>query len=140
MLAASLGPQGGEGAPALAAWVRWELNPPENWPQQLRAALAEELPTAAVPVCWAAVTAFPLTERGGVDRAALPAPQMIASSGAVPQTPTEKTLAALWCEVLGLAKVGPVDDFLRSAAFRRPRCAALTVSPGSPVAGPSGRP
>lgn len=105
------GPQGGEGAPALAAWVRWELDPPENWPQQLRAALAEELPAAAVPVYWAAVTEFPLTERGKLDRAALPVPQMIASSGSEPQTPTEKTLAALWCEVLGLAQVGRGDDF-----------------------------
>jgi thioesterase domain-containing protein len=47
-----------------------------------------------------------------VDRAALPAPDYRASSGyTAPRTPTEETLAAIWAQALGVARVGVHDDF-----------------------------
>ena len=58
---------------------------------------------------------LPLTPQGKVDRRALPAPD-ISRTGpdegyVAPQTRTEETLARIWGTVLGLDKVGILDNF-----------------------------
>src|SRR5262249_3872732 len=57
---------------------------------------------------------FPLTPNGKIDRQALPAP----SQGAAPtpgfvaaRTETEKAIASIWSDLLGLERVGVHDDF-----------------------------
>src|SRR3979490_527762 len=68
-------------------------------------------------VPWAFVTmeALPLTPHGKVDFRALPAPEMVraALDGEYlpPRTPTEDVLAGIWAEVLGVERVGVLDDF-----------------------------
>ncbi len=54
---------------------------------------------------------FPLTSSGKIDRKALPAPVFAATPFRAPHTPTEKIVAEVFAEVLGLDRVGLDDDF-----------------------------
>lgn len=81
---------------------------------ELRTYLKRTLPAPAVPSAFALVDALPRTASGKIDRAALPAPH--ADDGhdethPLPQTPVERALTLIWCEVLGVARVGRHDDF-----------------------------
>ncbi|HEX6908789.1 MAG TPA: amino acid adenylation domain-containing protein [Longimicrobium sp.] len=79
----------------------------------LRAHCAERLPAYMVPAAFVPLDALPLTSSGKVDRRALPAPEWAADAGAwaAPRTPTEETVAAVWAELLGRARVGANDRF-----------------------------
>lgn len=80
----------------------------------LREHLAARLPDYMVPGAFLALPAFPLTPNGKVDRKALPAPAQRAAGkkeAVLPRTDTERRLAAIWLEVLGLVEVGVNDDF-----------------------------
>ncbi|MEQ5837804.1 condensation domain-containing protein, partial [Marinobacter sp. NFXS9] len=54
---------------------------------------------------------FPLSANGKLDRKALPDPELGTADYEAPQTDTERTLAALWQEVLGVERVGRHDNF-----------------------------
>jgi thioesterase domain-containing protein len=110
--AAHVGPAGPVDRQVLAAWVRWDGEPPAEWQKRLRDHLAAELPAASVPQRWAAVTEFALTERGKLDRRALPEPEAqrpARHEDAV--TPTERRLALLWDQLLGCGLPGRGDSF-----------------------------
>ncbi|WP_164021812.1 non-ribosomal peptide synthetase, partial [Pyxidicoccus trucidator] len=74
-----------------------------------------QLPEHLVPSLFVSLDAFPLTPNGKVDRKALPAPtQALLSSGlsyVEPRTPLEQQLAELYASVLGVPRVGALDDF-----------------------------
>ncbi|OBH58228.1 hypothetical protein A5686_24940 [Mycobacterium sp. E2479] len=78
-------------------------------PAEARAALAERLPGYMVPSLLA-LEALPLTPNGKVDVHRLPAPDT-AGRYRAPSTPTEKTLAGIYAEVLGVDRVGIDDSF-----------------------------
>ncbi|MFL6199844.1 MAG: amino acid adenylation domain-containing protein [Thermoanaerobaculia bacterium] len=85
---------------------------------ELRAFLAESLPDPMVPTAWAFLDALPLTPTGKLDRLALARvePQEGTGEGEPfvgPRTPAEELLAAVWMEVLGLPRVGALDDFFQ---------------------------
>jgi hypothetical protein len=67
-----------------------------------------------VPAAFVLLDRLPLTPNGKVDRKALPAPAA-AGDGAREREPplgaTETVLARIWCEVLGLERVGRRDNF-----------------------------
>ena len=76
-------------------------------------ALGIELPDYMMPAAFVALSEFPLTPNGKLDRKALPAPE---SQGATteyvsPRDETEEQLAAMWSELLGVDKIGIHDDF-----------------------------
>ncbi|HKI06703.1 MAG TPA: amino acid adenylation domain-containing protein, partial [Thermoanaerobaculia bacterium] len=77
----------------------------------LRAWVRRSLPEYMVPTAWVALERLPLTPNGKVDRKALPAPTVEAGSAAEPRNPVEELLAGMWCELLGLERVGIHDDF-----------------------------
>ncbi|HSF38816.1 MAG TPA: non-ribosomal peptide synthase/polyketide synthase [Thermoanaerobaculia bacterium] len=81
----------------------------------LRERLREKLPAPLVPSLFVRLDALPLTPNGKVDRGALPAPDPVRSglrSGfAAPGTPAERSLAAIWSQVLGVEPIGLHDDF-----------------------------
>jgi amino acid adenylation domain-containing protein len=82
---------------------------------ELAAHLRVSLPEYMVPAAFVALDAFPRTASGKLDRKALPEPDAAAESDAAtyvePGTPTERALAGIWMEILGLPRVGARDDF-----------------------------
>ena len=81
---------------------------------RLRAQVARVLPEYMVPAHYVALAALPLTPNGKVDRRALPAPDLGSASVAEyapPEGDTERELAAIWCEVLGVERVSRTDSF-----------------------------
>ncbi|RKH35462.1 amino acid adenylation domain-containing protein [Corallococcus praedator] len=81
----------------------------------LRAFMKERLPEHLVPAAFVALESFPLSPSGKVDRGALPAPDAArlgtGKAFTEPRTEAEKTLAALWAQVLGVERVGLHDNF-----------------------------
>ncbi|MFL6284241.1 MAG: amino acid adenylation domain-containing protein [Pyrinomonadaceae bacterium] len=80
---------------------------------ELRRQLKERLPEYMVPSAFVLLEKFPLTPNGKLDRKALPAPERVDAPGGYvePRTATEEMLAGIWCEVLGLERVGAHGDF-----------------------------
>ena len=80
---------------------------------ELRTYLKTHLPDYMVPSAFVFLQVLPLTPNGKVNRAALPAPetQETPQPGALPRTPIEEILAAIWAEVLRRDQVGVDQDF-----------------------------
>jgi amino acid adenylation domain-containing protein len=82
----------------------------------LRGYLRELLPEYMVPSAFVTLDQFPLTASGKVDQLALPAPGPTIPHSetpfVAPNSPTEKTVAQIWEEVLGVPGVGLNDRFL----------------------------
>jgi len=81
----------------------------------LRSVLTEKLPDYMVPSSFIILDEMPLTTTGKVNRLALPMPERVrpelAEAFVAPQTPTEKTLAGIWSEVLHIEPIGIHDNF-----------------------------
>ncbi|OWL89604.1 hypothetical protein B7435_34005, partial [Mycolicibacterium peregrinum] len=67
--------------------------------------LGARLPEYMVPSQIVVLEEFPLTTSGKIDRKGLPEPVFAATVFRAPQTPTEKTVAEVFTEVLGLDRV-----------------------------------
>ena len=83
---------------------------------ELRDYLKQKLPDYMVPAAWVSLPALPLTPNGKVDRKALPLPgaDAVAELSTVyvaPDSETEQKIAAIWQDVLGIAKVGRTNNF-----------------------------
>jgi amino acid adenylation domain-containing protein len=73
-----------------------------------------QLPDYMLPSAFVAVGQLPLNANGKIDLAALPAPPWRAPGDGervAPRTETERILAGIWCEVLGVGVVGVEDNF-----------------------------
>jgi amino acid adenylation domain-containing protein len=83
----------------------------------LRKSLVKELPDYMIPTYFVPLESIPLTERGKIDRKALPDPNVnIGEDFVAPGDEVEKELAAIWSEVLGIEyeKVSINDNFFLS--------------------------
>ncbi|MFD8522277.1 non-ribosomal peptide synthase/polyketide synthase [Streptomyces capillispiralis] len=81
-------------------------------PARLRAGLSAALPAHMVPSAVVVLDALPLTPQHKIDLRALPAPGGAPAERHVePRTDNERTLAAIWADVLGVDTVGVTDDF-----------------------------
>jgi amino acid adenylation domain-containing protein len=100
------------GGSALVAWIE-----PRNGAKldliELRAAVAERLPSYMWPVCYIPVSAFPANAHGKINPKLLPPPDWDATGTAAspPQGPVEMALAGVWGEVLGRTSIGRNEDF-----------------------------
>ena len=77
--------------------------------------LHQRLPDYMVPSAFVFLDAFPLTANGKVDRKSLPAPDEsrpdIETDYVAPRNRIEKSVAAIWCDLLGIEQVGIHDNF-----------------------------
>lgn len=82
---------------------------PTDW----RSYLTDYLPNYMIPSHLVTMEAFPQTPNGKLDRKALPIPEADKTSKAfvAPSTGTEKALAEIWKDILGVERVGIHDDF-----------------------------
>lgn len=101
-----------EGGPRLAAYLVARERPLlDDLLEHVRAAVPEFM----VPSEFAFLDALPLTPSGKVDRRALPEIGVVAAGRSAeyvaPRNETEKGIAAIWAEVLGVERVGIRDDF-----------------------------
>ncbi|MFK3781756.1 amino acid adenylation domain-containing protein, partial [Agrobacterium sp. NPDC089420] len=79
---------------------------------ELSATLACSLPSQMIPSRYVVLEAIPLNGNGKIDRNALPVPKWQAHhEGVAPRTETEKAIAQIWCESLGVDAVGIHDSF-----------------------------
>ncbi|MGR3963997.1 non-ribosomal peptide synthetase [Pseudomonas sp. 910_23] len=79
--------------------------------QQVKTALAAQLPEYMVPALLMRLDAMPLSPSGKLDRRALPEPVWQTREHVEPHTPLQLQIAAIWREVLGLPRIGLRDDF-----------------------------
>ncbi|MEZ4361976.1 MAG: amino acid adenylation domain-containing protein [Kofleriaceae bacterium] len=77
----------------------------------LRRALEARLPAYMVPSAFVTLTELPRTPSGKLDRRALPAPISPVAHCAPPATETERLLAGIWGDLLGVASIGRDDNF-----------------------------
>lgn len=106
-------------------------------PEQIQQALSHRLPPYMVPAHIVVLAVLPRTVSGKVDRRALPEPTVTATGALMPETETEKQLAQIWCEVLGLKNIGRRDNFfalggdsiISLQVVSRARRAGLALSP-----------
>ena len=87
----------------------------------LRNHLRNRLPDYMIPAAFVPMASLPLTPNGKVDRRALPAPDFSRSdapsdapSEQTPESPLERYLAGLWCEVLGVKSIRRTDNFFET--------------------------
>jgi amino acid adenylation domain-containing protein len=83
----------------------------------LRAHLRGELPDYMLPTAWIEIAQVPMTPNGKVDRKALPPIASVATAikprlSQEPATPSERLLAEVWRELLGVQTIGVQDNFL----------------------------
>jgi amino acid adenylation domain-containing protein len=83
--------------------------------EQLRADLAQHLPSYMVPAAFVCLEELPMTPNGKVDRAALPAPTVANTAqpadSARPRNELERVLETIVAELLELDRVGVDEDF-----------------------------
>ncbi len=99
----------------LVAYVCAGTGPDAPTVEQLRGFLAGRLPRPMVPAHVVFVDSMPYTVSGKLDRTALPAVEPGRPEATHPYVPpatdTERLVAALWSELLGVERVGVEDNF-----------------------------
>ncbi len=101
------------GAKRLVAYLTvFGGEPPKDL--ELRDLLRAKLPEYMVPRAFMVLDRFPMTPNGKLDRNSLPRPDFrfsIPDEFAEPATQTEKALATIWRQVLGIDRIGVHDSF-----------------------------
>lgn len=97
--------------PRLTAYVAGGPNPPA--PAELRSMLVERLPRYLIPHHIVVLDELPLTPHGKIDENALAANDSVEGPVVPPETPTEKSLADAFTDVLECAEVDVAADFLQ---------------------------
>jgi amino acid adenylation domain-containing protein len=105
---------GAGGSQQLVAYVVSEGGAVAN-AGELKGWLRQRLPEHMIPAAIVQLAVLPLTPNGKVDRKALPAPDLNRAEAepdfVAPSSPVEQQIAAIWSEVLGVARVGAHDNF-----------------------------
>ncbi|MBW8687219.1 non-ribosomal peptide synthetase [Chitinophaga rhizophila] len=91
--------------------VAYYAAPAEIESDLLAGYLSGKLPEYMVPAAYVHLTTFPLTLSGKIDKRALPEPVFAEEVYQAPSTKEEILLAEVWTKILGVARVGIVDNF-----------------------------
>jgi hypothetical protein len=82
---------------------------------ETRSHLRSRLPDYMMPAAFVVLKTLPLTPNDKIDRWALPAPDdsrpELETTYVLPRNPLEQQLASIWCDVLGVERVGVHDNF-----------------------------
>ena len=104
----------------LVAYIVVDNTAPSFGRGEIRAFLSDRLPPYAVPGMFVKMDALPITERGKVDKRALPDIDLIGPSegapSAAPSDDVEKTLVEIWQHVLKTPDIGVNDHFFDELA------------------------
>ncbi|MCG8669770.1 MAG: amino acid adenylation domain-containing protein, partial [Pseudomonadales bacterium] len=107
-----------EAADQLVVWVVCEQCPENGSDEEseliarLKQHAGHYLPVHMVPGAWRLLPEFPLTPNGKIDRKALPKHEFGEQGEIIePRTDLEKSVAANWCGVLGLDRIGVDQNF-----------------------------
>jgi acyl carrier protein len=77
--------------------------------------LKQKLPESIIPSAFVILDALPRMPNGKVDHRAFPKPELersrLEAKFIAPRTQVEKNPVKIWCEVLGLERVGAPDNF-----------------------------
>ncbi|NES07706.1 MAG: AMP-binding protein, partial [Okeania sp. SIO2F4] len=98
----------------LVAYLVCHSQKPNN--EELRNFLQDKLPEYMIPSAFVILETFPLTPNGKINRWELKPPKdfgISQDSFVPPTTPVEKKLATIWCEILGVEKIGIHDNFFQ---------------------------
>jgi amino acid adenylation domain-containing protein len=102
------------GDPRLVAYIVPAQEPGPTI-RELRRFLEKKLLTTMVPTAFVTLGGIPQTPSGKVDRRALPPPSLLRPAledlYVAPSTAIEQQVAVIWCELLGLERVGIHDNF-----------------------------
>ncbi|UJP66882.1 non-ribosomal peptide synthetase [Mongoliitalea daihaiensis] len=82
--------------------------------QEIRSALLQKLPDYMVPTAWSVLEEFPLTTSRKIDKtklAQLKIEKLSKVVSALPETASEKSIAAIWRKFLKVEELGMDDDF-----------------------------
>lgn len=86
---------------------------------QIQSAVASKLPAIMNPKIVMVLRSFALTPNGKVDRRALPSAKLSLSKSAqslLPKSPLERSVIAVWEQVLGLSPISPTDNLFELGA------------------------
>jgi len=90
-------------------------SPTTHLASDLRTYLQAKLPDFMVPSHFVSMGALPLTPNGKIDRGALPAPESSRDKAGEPFAPAatdlERTIVAVWQEILNVERIGVHDNF-----------------------------
>jgi acyl carrier protein len=101
-------------------WSTYANNPlqrelPQILIPELRRAVQAALPPHMVPSTFILLNSLPLTPSGKLDQTALPTPDRSrperSATYVAPRTRTERLLAGIWMQLLGVDRVGAHDNF-----------------------------
>ncbi len=103
-----------DGAPGEERLIAYVTRCEVGTVDDLRAHLARRLPAHMIPAAYVMLDRMPLNSSGKIDRQALPAyrpeqPEAVVSDQ--PRTETERRLAVLWREALGISRAAATDNF-----------------------------
>src|SRR6185295_8849702 len=124
-------------AARLVAWIRPTAAAPTGLAgahAELQGFLRQRLPEYMVPAAHVALASFPLTASGKVSRRELAtrelgpaAGRLEPAAGPAPGNPFEEVVAAIWQEVLGIERVGALDNFFEVAGLAAVAAAAMAA-------------
>jgi amino acid adenylation domain-containing protein len=103
-----------DGSTVVVAYVTPRDGGGEITPEEINGFLRQRLPEYMVPTAVVTLEALPLTRHGKLDAGALPPPPRDHGAGGEPATATERRVAAIWQQVLGVERVGRTDDFFQT--------------------------
>ena len=103
------------GEKRLVAYIVFESRPNPARIEELHGFLKERLPEYMIPSVFERLDSFPLTPAGKLNRAALPEPNPhrleLSKAYVAPRFSVEETLEEIWCELLGIERVGIQSNF-----------------------------
>jgi acyl-CoA synthetase (AMP-forming)/AMP-acid ligase II len=101
-------PLGPDGATVLCAYV---TGPTTMDQEAVRQWLRQRLPEYMIPTYVSCLDRLPMTPNHKVDRKALPQPVVHEVKQTAAETPLERRVSAVWCEVLGVPTIGRDTNF-----------------------------